>query len=88
MAATEHHDNHGQSVAAWTAVGIILVAAVLMSIAVVWPANLFYLFWVGAVLAVVGVVVGKVLAMAGYGVKKHEDDPLKPGRSQIDSGIK
>lgn len=68
MAAPEHHDNHGQSVASWTAVGILLVASVVMSWAVVQAST--GLFIVGAVLAVVGVVAGKVLAMAGYGVRK------------------
>ena len=35
MAGNDHHDNHGQSVAAWTGVGILMVAAVVMSWAVV-----------------------------------------------------
>lgn len=66
------HDNHGQTPAAWTAVIIILVAFTLGTIAVVignWP-----LFWIGGVaLAVIGGVVGKVMAMAGMGAKQKAD---------------
>ena len=91
MAGNDHHDNHGQSVAAWTGVGILMVAAVVMSWAVVISST--GLFIAGAVLALaafkatvlitvllVGVIAGKVLAMAGFGVQK-------PGRNQVDSGI-
>ncbi|MEI2731312.1 MAG: HGxxPAAW family protein [Dermatophilaceae bacterium] len=62
------HDNHGHSVAAWTAVGILTVAAAIMCAAVVWPST--GLFVAGAALAVVGVVAGKVLSMAGFGAGK------------------
>ena len=52
--------------------GICIVAAAIMSVAVVWP-NL-WLFVGGAVLAVVGVVAGKVLSMAGYGAAQRDRD--------------
>ncbi len=80
MAASdsEHHDNHGQSVAAWTGVAILMVAAFVMAFAVLQSSTLMFI--VGAVLAVIGIVAGKVLAMAGYGVQK-------PGRTQADSGV-
>ena len=68
MADNTHHDNHGQSTAALTAVAILLVAAIVMSCAVVVASK--PLFSIGAVIAVAGVVAGKVLAMAGYGVDK------------------
>jgi hypothetical protein len=62
----ELHDRHGNSVAAWTAVTIVaiagIVAAVGVSVATPW------LFWVGVLLAALGVVVGKVMAMMGFGV--------------------
>lgn len=77
-ADAEHHDNHGQSVAAWTGVTILMVAACVMAWAVVQASS--GLFIAGVVLAVIGIVAGKVLAMAGYGVDK-------PGRSQADSGV-
>ena len=65
MAEHDPNESHGHSIAAWTGVITLLVAAAIMSAAVLWP-NL-WLFIVGAVVAVLGVVAGKVLAMAGYG---------------------
>ncbi|MDQ1537374.1 MAG: hypothetical protein QOE58_1767 [Actinomycetota bacterium] len=62
--------NEGHSVAAWTAVGILLVASLLISLAVVlksWP-----MATVGIVLVVVGGAAGKLLAMAGFGQAKPE----------------
>ncbi len=59
------HDNHGQSVANWTGVGVILLGAVIMSLAVIQDAR--PLFVVGAVVVVAGIVAGKMLSMAGYG---------------------
>jgi hypothetical protein len=67
---SEHDDNHGHSVAAWTAVLILIVAAAVMSLAVLFP-NV-WLFIGGVVLAIVGVVAGKVLSMAGYGSAERD----------------
>ena len=67
---SEHDDNHGHSVAAWTAVLILIVAAAVMSLAVLFPNA--WLFVGGVVLAVVGVVAGKVLSMAGYGAAERD----------------
>lgn len=61
---------HGHSVAAWTAVTILLVAAAIMSLAVVLAS--VWMFVAGGVLVVVGVIAGKVLAMAGFGQNKPE----------------
>ena len=66
------HDDHGHSLAAWVAVTIMIVAAAIMSAAVLWP-NV-WLFIGGAVLAVVGGVAGKVLSMAGYGAAQRDPD--------------
>jgi hypothetical protein len=66
-ANTDHHESHGNTVAAWTAVVIITIAFVVGTLAVIlgnWP-----LFWVGVALVVVGAIVGKVLAMMGMGKK-------------------
>lgn len=64
---TQHQEpGHGNSVAAWTTVVIILVATTL--------GTLFFfldeptLVWASAGLAVVGVVVGYILKTMGYGV--------------------
>lgn len=62
-------ESHGHSVAAWTAVTILLLAAAVMALSIVFPS----LFWfiVSWVLILVGVVTGKVLSMAGYGDKNR-----------------
>ena len=65
---TDTHDpGHGNSPAAWVAVTIMLIAFVIGTFAfwfeVVW------LVWASAVLLVVGLLVGVVLAKLGYGVK-------------------
>ncbi len=90
----QQHDSDGQSVAAWTAVAILLVASLVMSLAVVFPSKLW--FAVGVVIAVLGVVVGKILSMAGHGVAKAATDEgargesgpnvRRPGNDQADSG--
>jgi len=70
---------HGHSTAAWTAVGILLVASFLICLAVVivsWPLAI-----VGIVLAVVGVAAGKILAMAGFGA-------TTPDRSEANTGVR
>jgi hypothetical protein len=62
-----HHDDHGNTPAAWTAVIIITIAFILGTAAVMianWP-----LFWISAGLVVVGGIAGKALAAMGYGKK-------------------
>jgi hypothetical protein len=59
------HDNHGQSPAAWTAVGLVALGALVMAIAVVIAS--IWVFVLGAVLAVLGGLSGKVLAAMGFG---------------------
>lgn len=61
---------HGHSVAAWTGVGILLVGSLVMSVAVVLTS--LWLFIAGSVVCVLGVVAGKVLALAGYGQRKPD----------------
>ena len=63
------HESHGHSVAAWTAVTILLVASAVMALSVIFPS----VFWfsVSWALVLIGVIAGKVLSMAGYGEKKN-----------------
>ncbi len=82
MAEHEIHEDHGHSVAAWTAVSVLLVGTAVMSWAVV--AKSVPLFAVGGVICVVGVVAGKVLGMAGYGAK---DVPPITSDTQDSSGV-
>jgi len=57
--------NHGRTFAAWTTVTIVLVGSTVAAIGIL--AALAWLFWVGLAVVVGGVLVGKVLQMAGYG---------------------
>jgi hypothetical protein len=65
----EQHEDHGHSVAAWTAVGIILVGSAIGSVAVL--VSSLALGIVAAVVIVAGAIAGKVLSMAGYGNRGH-----------------
>jgi len=69
--AGEAHSNHGNTIAAWTAVGVIMIGAFISSLAVVFAT--VTMFVVGLVVCVVGVIVGKVLSKAGYGATRPED---------------
>lgn len=82
MAEHEQHEDHGHSVAAWTAVAIILVGCLVAAwgVLVAMPV----LFGVGIVIAVIGAVAGKVLGMAGYGAK----DVPEPRQTEQHSGIR
>jgi hypothetical protein len=62
------HDEpgHGHSPAAWTAVTIMLVAFTIGTVAFFF--EVVWLVWASAALLVVGLIVGWVLARAGYGV--------------------
>jgi hypothetical protein len=57
--------NHGNTTAAWVTVTVVLLGAVVSSIAVVVARP--WLFWVGLGVVVIGVVVGRVLKMLGFG---------------------
>lgn len=71
------HDNHGQTPAAWTAVTIIIFAFFLGTFAVIIAQP--WLFWVSVGLIVVGVVVGQVMSMMGYGAKREDDSSAVQG---------
>jgi hypothetical protein len=68
--AEAHHDNHGQTPAAWTAVTIMMVGFIIGSVAVV-QLN-WVLLGIGVAVIVVGGVVGKVMQMMGMG-KQTQD---------------
>ena len=66
----EHAEpNHGNSVAAWTAVAIICLGFLIGAVA--FPLRSPVLFWVGVVVALLGAPAGKVLSMMGFGVAGH-----------------
>jgi hypothetical protein len=68
-AQVEQHDpyGHGHSVAAWTAVSVVLLGSLLMCIGVAIGWDALWLFIVGAVVVAIGPVLGKVLGAMGFG---------------------
>jgi hypothetical protein len=59
--------HHGNTPAAWTGVFVILVGFVVAGIGLVLENML--LFWIGVVLAPVGVIVGKIMQKMGLGAE-------------------
>ena len=78
MSTGEQHANHGNSVAAWTCVSVVTLGFVVgaLAFAVTEP----WLFWVGVGVVVLGLLLGKVLAMMGFGVVRDTEpaDPAEP----------
>ncbi len=62
-------DNHGNTPAAWTAVGVAILASWSRGIGIMIPNWL--VFWVGAVLLPIAGVAGFILAKMGYGADAH-----------------
>lgn len=75
--AAQGHSNHGNTVAAWTTVGLLMVASLIMCIAV--AITTLWLFLAGMVVAAIALVVGKVLARAGYGMPRPSDNTVTRG---------
>lgn len=65
-----HADNHGGTVANWTANGIIVLAFLVATIGVVMGNRVVFIC--GAVLVPIGLIVGKVLSGMGYGASHHD----------------
>jgi hypothetical protein len=57
--------NHGKTIAAWTMTWIVVAGGLIAAIGMV--AGQTWLFWVGIGTCVLGLVVGKVLSVLGYG---------------------
>jgi hypothetical protein len=73
---SDGHDNHGQTPAAWTAVIIMILAFAVGGIGLI--AGQMWLFWVGVVMFFLGIVVGKVMQMAGMGAQPREPRAAEP----------
>lgn len=64
-----HDVSHGNTVAAWTGVGIILLASLLICLGLVLGVSLL---WIpGVILVPVGAFAWAALNKAGYGEKEH-----------------
>jgi hypothetical protein len=72
---SDGHDNHGQTPAAWTAVVIMILAFAVGGIGLI--VGQLWIFWVGVAMFFVGIVVGKVMQMAGLGATPKEHAPAK-----------
>ncbi|AMB58372.1 DUF6704 family protein [Microterricola viridarii] len=66
MSTESVEPGHGNSPAAWTSVVIMLLAFLIGTVA--FFLEMEWLVWASAGLLIVGLIVGGVLAKAGYGV--------------------
>lgn len=66
---TSTEPGHGNSVAAWTGVAVILLGSAICCLAVVWASILG--FAAGAVVILLGVITWVVLTKMGHGEKPH-----------------
>ncbi|WP_265446817.1 HGxxPAAW family protein [Flexivirga meconopsidis] len=80
MAEEVPHEDHGHSVAAWTTVVLLLLAAASVSIGVAWGLHFFY--YLGGALLIVGLLAGKILASMGFGNKHVHLPPPLPADQQ------
>jgi hypothetical protein len=62
---SQDHEDHGHTVAAWTAVGIAILGFLIGCIGVVVARP--PIFWIGIALLPVALIAGKVLALLGFG---------------------
>jgi hypothetical protein len=65
----EQHDpfGHGHSVAAWTAVSVVMLGSLLLAIGVAIGWDALWLSILGGVIALAGPILGKVLGALGFG---------------------
>ena len=63
-----HEESHGHSLASWTLVGLELVGIFIVCLAIVL--ELLWLAIIGLVVCAAGLIVGRLLQMAGFGVHK------------------
>jgi hypothetical protein len=71
--AAEEHDSEGNSIAAWTAVIIMLVAFAVGTLAFCF--DLPVVVWIAAGVEILGLIAGQVLKRMGYGVGGHRYVP-------------
>ena len=63
-----HEESHGHSLASWMLVALVLVGTFIVCLAIVL--EVLWLAIVGLVICAAGLVVGRLLQMAGFGVHK------------------
>jgi hypothetical protein len=57
--------NHGHTTAAWTTTFLVIVGFLVAALGMVL--SISWLFWTGVVITVLGLLLGKVLQVMGYG---------------------
>jgi hypothetical protein len=62
----EHFESHGHSLASWILVAFVLVGSFVAGLGIVL--TMIWMIVVGAVIVVIGLILGRVLQMAGFGV--------------------
>ena len=62
---SQAHEDHGHTVAAWTAVGIAMLGFLIGCIGVVIATP--SVFWAGVALLPIALIAGKILALLGFG---------------------
>lgn len=65
MADQQHLDDHGNSVAGWTGVGIIVFGALLIAIGIFFGPPIWWI--IGWIVVAVGAITGTLLSRAGFG---------------------
>ena len=66
--------NHGHTVAAWVLVILVLLGAVVAGLALM--GDMLWLFWTGLGIVALGVVLGRVLKMLGFGQPGPDPDAV------------
>ena len=61
-------DNHGNTIAAWTAVGVVLLGFIVGGIGLMVES--WTTFWVGVALLPIGIVIGAILSKMGHGASR------------------
>lgn len=64
------HSDHGNTVAAWSAVVVALIGFIVGCIGTVIASPT--VFWIGVAFLPVALIVGKVLALMGFGAQQPE----------------
>lgn len=76
-------DNHGNTPAAWTAVGVAMIGFVVGSVALMLSPVSIVMLWIGIALAVVALPVFLVMAKLGFnGGGGHDDHPQRGAHSR------
>ncbi|NHN54981.1 hypothetical protein G9U51_04170 [Calidifontibacter sp. DB0510] len=87
MAETDHVD-HGNSVAAWTGVSLLILGALFVGIGIFFASSLWWI--IGIVVAAVGLVAGLALKAAGFGNQNREEqhDAVPTGATDPESAAR